>query len=470
MGDCIVGVVPDSGVVMLRRLMSTTPQDEAPISSENALFEVFQSAFRTEARLVGIEAEKFGIFDDNTPLHYLDSPKHPGVETLFRSLSKKFGWQPEAEKPGGPALSLVRDKACITLEPGSQFELSGSALPDVHQVWAEVDGHRKELAALTDVPGIHWVAMGFAPFARQEDLDWVPKSRYPVMKKYFPTVGTRGLDMMRRTATVQANFDFTSERDAMRKLRVALAASVIATGLFASSPLYEGKQSGHKTYRGHVWLDTDNTRAGLLPFAWKADASLNDYVQWALDVPMFIIKRDGEAFDATAYTFRRFMREGIQGHRATIADWESHLKTMFPEARLQRTLEVRGADTVPAYMSMALPAMWLAILYDEHVLRFAEERLVSLGYEAWADARKRVIHEGLGATIGSTTVGALARDLLAECDTALARRNRLDTHGNDERQYLTCLREAAASNRSLGDLFLDGWDGTPASLFTRAAY
>ncbi len=453
----------------------TPPAHDAPITSERDLFEVFERAFRPRATLVGIEAEKFGIFEsDGAPLHYRDDARHPGVETLFRALTERYGWTPEAEKPGAPPLMLVRGMANITLEPGSQFELSGSALDNVHAVWDEVDTHRRELASLTEAPGLRWVGLGFAPFAKQDDLDWVPKSRYPIMRAYLPTRGTRGLDMMRRTSTVQANFDFTSERDAMRKLRVALGASVIATALFAASPLYEGARCGLKSYRAHVWLDTDNDRAGLLPFAWRDGASLGDYVQHALDVPMFIVKRGAEVLDATKYTFRRFMAEGIDGHRATKADWESHLKTLFPEARLQKTLEVRGADSVPARLSMALPALWLGVLYDDAVMSFAEERIVSLGHDAWHAARSRVAREGLLAPVGDTTVGALARELLAHADSALARRAKLDADGRDERQYLAPLVDAAERNHSLGDVILGGWDPSQPdalrALLDRAAY
>lgn len=452
----------------------TPPAHDAPITSEDALFEVFQGAFRPRATLVGIEAEKFGIFEDGRPLHYRDEPGRPGVETLFRALSARYGWVPEGESEGAPPLMLVRGAANITLEPGSQFELSGSALDNVHAVWAEVANHRDELASLTEAPGLHWVGLGFAPFARPDDLDWVPKSRYPIMRAYLPTRGTRGLDMMRRTSTVQANFDFTSERDAMRKLRVALAASVISTALFAASPLVEGERGPYKSYRAHVWLDTDNDRAGLLPFAWKPDATLGDYVRHALDVPMFILKRDGVVHDATRYTFARFLREGMGEHRATKTDWEAHLKTLFPEARLQRTLEVRGADSVPARLSMALPALWLAVLYDEAVMTFVEERLVPIGYEAWSAARSRVALEGLKAPVGDTTVGALARELLTHADAALARRNKLDAKGLDERQYLAPLLDSAARDLTLGDVILGDWSPSQpdavASLLARAAY
>lgn len=454
--------------------MTESPETARVLTSEDDLLEVFQHAFRPEARLVGIEAEKFGIFEDGRPLHYHDAPGRPGVETLFRALAARYGWTPEAESPGGPPLALARGATNITLEPGSQFELSGSPCPDVHAVLAEVETHRAELASLTEVPGIHWVGLGFNPVARQEDLDWVPKSRYPVMRAYFPTRGTRGHEMMRRTATVQANFDFSSERDAMRKLRAGLAASVIATALFASSQIVEGVRRPIQSHRAWVWLDTDNDRAGLLPFGWKHGAVLGDYVRYALDVPMFIVKRDGVAIDATKYTFGRFMAEGIDGHRATMADWESHLKTIFPEARLQRTLEVRGADSVPARWSMALPALWLGLLYDDQSLDFIDAKLVPLGHDAWAAARAKVSTEGLRATIAGTTVGALANELLAVADAGLARRARLDAQGRDERVYLAPLIEAAARGLSIGDVVLGDWSGDRpdalASLLARAAY
>ncbi len=452
----------------------TTPQNGAPITADDDLFEVFHQSFRPRAALVGIEAEKFGVFEDGAPLRYHDAPGRPGVETLFRALTSRHGWTPDGESEGGPPLALLRGQTSITLEPGSQFELSGSPLETVHEVWAEVDQHRRELASITEAPDLRWVGLGFAPFARHDDLDWVPKSRYPVMRAYLPTRGTRGLDMMRRTATVQANFDYSSERDAMRKLRAGLAASAIATALFAASQVVEGQRVPFKSYRAHVWLDTDNDRAGLLPFAWKDGATLGDYVRHALDVPMFILKREGRVIDATRYTFRRFLHEGLDGHRATQGDWEAHLKTLFPEARLQKTLEVRGADSVPARLSMALPALWLGVLYDDQTLAWVEERLVPLGHDVWATARERVAREGLHAPVAGTTVGAFARELLAHADAALARRSRLDVHGRDERQYLAPLVEAAHHGRSLGDVILDDWSPSRPdavrALLERAAY
>lgn len=451
-----------------------TADATTPLRGEDDLFAVFQKAYRERARFVGIEAEKFGFFDDGRPLRYHDAPGRPGVETIFRALARRHGWQPESEKEGGPQLALLRNGASITLEPGSQFELSGAPYDNVHDVLAEVDAHRAELADVRDEAPLRWVGLGFNPLAKQADLDWVPKSRYPVMRAYLPTRGAHGHDMMRRTATVQANFDFTSERDAMRKLRASLALGPTVTALFAASPVVEGVRLPIKSHRARVWLDMDNDRAGLLPWAWSADATIGDYVRYALDVPMFIVKRDARVIVATGHTFRRFLQEGIEGVRATEADWESHLKTIFPEARLQKTLEVRGADSVPAHLSMALPALWLAVLYDDDVLAFVEERFASFGHDAWAAARPQIAVDGLAARVGDTTVGALARELLARCDAALARRARLDAQGRDERQYLAPLVECAARDASLGDMILGDWSpsqpGALETLLTRAAY
>jgi glutamate--cysteine ligase len=454
--------------------MTDVLESDRVITSEDDLLEVFQKSFRPGACFVGIEAEKFGIFADGRPLRYHDAPGRPGVESLFRQLVSRYGWVPEGEKPGGPPLSLVRGRTSITLEPGSQFELSGSPCADVHEVFAEVEAHRAELASLDVTPTLHWVGLGFNPVARPDDLDWVPKSRYPVMRAYFPKRGTRGLDMMRRTATVQANFDFASERDAMRKLRAALAVTVITTALFASSQVVEGLRRPVQSHRAWVWLDTDNDRAGLLPFAWRPDARLGDYARYALDVPMFIVKRGDAVIDATGYTFRRFMAEGIGGHRATVGDWESHLKTLFPEVRLQKTLEVRGADSVPSGWSMALPALWVGLLYDEDSLAFVESRLVPIGHDAWAAVREKVAVVGLRAPIAGTTVGALANELLSVAHVALGRRARHDAAGRDERVFLTPLLEAAAQGKSVGDVLLGDWShegpDALADLLRRAAY
>ncbi len=447
------------------------PGDEGQLRDEADLLAVFTRRFRPEARLVGMESERIGLFPDGAPLRYADSPTRPGVARLFAEMEARQGWAPQAEKPGGPPLMLVRGKQSITLEPGSQFELSGAPHASAHAVYDELLQHRDEMAALSEtMGGLTLLGVGFHPFARQDDLDWVPKSRYPIMRAYLPTRGAYGLDMMRRTATVQANFDFASERDALRKLRAGLALSPLVSALFANSPVVEGVRTGEASHRATVWLDMDNDRAGLLPFAWSPDVSLGDYVRWALDVPMFIVKRDAEVFPATHLTFRRFMAEGLAGHRATVSDWESHLKTLFPEVRLAHTLEVRGADSVPAPYATSLAALWLGALYDDQCLDFVQGRLAPFGFDAWQAVRPAIARHGLAAPFAGATLADLAREVLAEVRAALGRRNLRDAAGNTEAVHLDRLDVLVDRGQSVGQYLLDGWDAAApdaAADFTR---
>lgn len=454
--------------------MTATGQDDI-LQGEGDLLAVFEQSFRPTKRAVGIESERVALFDDGAPLHYHSDPARPGVDAIFAQLIERHGWTATApESDGGPVLGLERGRANITLEPGSQFELSGAPHDSLHGLHAELSQHREEMRSLSLSPKLHLLGLGFQPYARQGDLDWVPKSRYPIMREYLPTRGPRALDMMRRTATVQANFDFGDERDAMRKLRAALGLSSAVSGLFANSPMKDGARQPVKSERALVWLGMDPDRTGLLPFAWKEGASLSDYVQWALDAPMFLVKRDGVATRATTHSFRRFMAEGFNGHRATATDWETHLKTMFPEVRLARTLEVRGADSVPLPYAVALAALWTAVLYDDAALTAVEEAFVPFGHDAWHALRPRIAAEGLHTPIGKTTVGALLRAVLPAAVEALGRRALLDADGQDERRYLDPLLPLVADDRSVTDALLEGWSpeqpGALASLMARCEF
>lgn len=452
---------------MFARPMSPSGHDDL-LRGDSDLLAVFEHSFRPGKRAVGIESERIALYDDGEPLHYHSRDTHPGVDGLFAQLVTRYGWSPTPpEKPGGPTLGLERGRANITLEPGSQFELSGAPHDSLHALHAELTTHRDEMNSLAASPKLHLLGLGFQPYARQEDLDWVPKSRYPIMRGYLPTRGPRALDMMRRTATVQANFDFASERDALRKLRAALGLSAAVSGLFANSPMKEGARQPVKSERALVWLGMDPDRSGLLPFAWKKDASLRDYVEWALDAPMFLVKRDGVATQATTHSFRRFLAEGFHGVRATHGDWETHLKTMFPEVRLAHTLEVRGVDSVPLPYAAAMAALWSAVLYDEQCLAAVEEAFVPYGHDAWQALRPRIAAEGLRTPIGTTTVGALLRGLLPIAVDALGRRAIVGSDGRDERHYLDPILPLVADDRSVTDALLDGW--SPAQPDARRA-
>jgi glutamate--cysteine ligase len=429
-----------------------TESETRPLTDERELHAPFEIAIARKSEKIGLEAEKFGVRADGAPLQYND------VRAMLAELAERFRWNPYFEREGGPLLALERDGASITLEPGSQFELSGAPFEDLHAVATEVDQHRSELAALESARGVRWLGMGFHPFATEAMLDWVPKSRYPIMREYLPTRGARGLEMMRRTATVQANFDFSSDADAIKKLQVSLALSVIAQAIFAASPFKEGARTEYQTHRGHVWLDVDNDRAGLLPTLWSKDATIGDYIRWALKIPMFVVKRGDRFLRATHLTFEQFWRDGLEGERATAGDWETHLNTLFPEVRLKRTLEVRSADSVPSQYANALPALFTGVLYDRAALDEAHALLVPIGHDAYAEARPHVARHALSAKIAGRPVAELARLVLPIARAGLARRAKLDANGHDETRYLDAVAGFVADGRSVGQALLDGYD------------
>jgi glutamate--cysteine ligase len=363
-------------------------------------------------------------------------------------------------------ISLRRGATSITLEPGGQFELSGAPHETVHQTCAEFRGHMAELADISEELGIVWLGLGFHPFARREDLPWVPKLRYGIMKEYLPTRGSMALDMMLRTATVQANLDFSSETDAMRKLRLSLAISPIVGAMFANSPFVERQLTGDKSRRLKVWLNMDPDRSGLLPFAWSEAATYRDYVEWALDVPMFMVKRGGKVIANTGQTFRAFMKDGFGGATATLTDWETHLNTVFPESRLKHTLEVRSADSQDQSLVCALPALWKGLLYDDDALSALEKLTAPLTYETVAALRPKVAAEALSAQLLGRDVGAWAQDLLDISEGGLARLSHLNRNGDDERIHLGKLRTLVADGKCPADLLIEGARG--AESFTEA--
>ncbi len=419
-----------------------------------------------EAFRVGAEAEKFGV-DAKTgaPLRYAGDH---GVERILRTLIEKHGWAEEGEYAGGPLIALRRGDASVTLEPGSQLELSGAPLPDAHAIARELVSHMSELAEVSRELGIVWLGVGYHPFARQEDLDWVPKARYAIMREYLPTRGGRALDMMRRTSTVQANLDYSSERDAMRKMRVTSKLAPVTTALFANSPFVEGALTADLSQRARVWLDVDPDRTGLVPQLWREGAGFRDYVEWALDAPLFMIKRDGKAVDNRGQPFRDFLKNGFQGHRATMSDWETHLNTLFPEVRLKRTIEIRGADSLPAPYFAALPALFMGLLYDDAALDEAEALVEPFGHDELAELRTRIPSQALRAQFRGRPLAELAQQVLDIASRGLERRA-IFHDGQDERVHLApivalaaqakcpadALREAVASSSDLRAAILE---------------
>jgi len=422
----------------------------AKLASTEDLLAIFRGAEKPRAQFrVGAEAEKFGV-DAKTgaPISYGGDK---GISRILQDLVVRHGWRGESEYEGGPTLALVKDRqanglpnANVTLEPGSQLELSGAPMVDVHAIHEEMAEHLAQIAPISAELGLVWLGLGFHPLARQEDLDWVPKLRYGIMREYLPTRGKYGLDMMRRTSTVQANFDYSSEADALRKLRVSSKLAPVTTAVFANSPFVEGALTGEVSRRARVWLDVDPDRTGLLPFCFAPDAGFGGYVDWALDCPMFLFKRDGKPVDNRGQTFRDFLAHGFGGHRATASDWEMHLNTLFPEVRLKRTIEIRGADSLPLRYFAALPALWTGILYDDQALAEAEALVADYQVAELDEVRQRVPADGLRTPFRGRPLAAVAERVVDIARGGLVRRAIKDAAGKDESVHLDAISRLVA--------------------------
>ncbi len=409
--------------------------DDSPATREN-LAELFRQAeTRREDFLIGAESEKIGVHaETGAPLAYAGDFS---VARLFSGLVSEHGWEPFGEVEGGPILGLKRAGASVTLEPGAQFELSGAPLPDLHAVAEEQTQHYAELEPITREMGLAWLMTGFHPLAKLSDLPWVPKQRYPIMRDYLPAQGSGALDMMQRTATVQANFDWSSEADGMRKMRVALRLSPLVHAMFANAPFLEGRATELLSQRGNVWLHMDPSRSGLIAPLWDAvEPGYQQYVDWALDAGMFLFRRNGRLLRNTGQSFAEFMRDGFAGERATIGDFRLHLTTLFPEVRLKNTLEVRSCDNLPPELALSAIALWTGVLYDDAALGQAESLTAACTFEGYRALRPELIRNGLATTLWGRVGWEWAESLLDIARGGLERRGRRDAAGADERIYL----------------------------------
>ncbi len=447
---------------------------ETPVTDRRQLIEFLQAGCKPKAGWrIGTEHEKFGFTrEDLRPLPYEGGR---GVRALLEGLAARFGWQTVAEQ--GQPIALRRGGASVTLEPGGQFELSGAPVTTLHETCEEVHAHLDQVRAVADPLGIGMLGLGFQPKWRREDIPWMPKGRYRIMRGYMPKKGRLGLDMMLRTGTIQVNLDFASEADMVRKFRVGLAWQPVATALFANSPFTEDRPNGFLSYRSHVWTDTDPDRCGILPFVFEAGMGFERYVEHALDVPMYFVYRDGRYIDASGQSFRDFLAgrlPALPGEVPRISDWDDHLTTLFPEVRLKRFLEMRGADGGPWRSLCALPALWVGVLYDGAALDAAWNRVKDWTLEDHAYLRAEVPRFGLKTRFRGGTVQDLAKEMLALAEAGLKARAAEDWAGQDERQFVTALRAAAESGETPAEeklaLFHGRWGGTVDPVFTEFAY
>ena len=456
--------------------MARDSDDATPVEGRDALVAYLEGGEKpSSAFRIGTEHEKFPFtLNGHAPVPYAGPG---GIEQLLRGMEGLLGWDPILDEGRIIGLADPTGGGAISLEPGGQFELSGAPLDNLHQTCSEVHAHLAQLREIAEPLGVGFLGLGMSPVWTLDETPRMPKSRYAIMTNYMPKVGTRGLDMMYRTATIQVNLDFASEADMVRKMRVGLALQPVATALFANSPFNDGKPNGLQSARGHIWLDTDNDRSGGLPEAFEPGFGYEAYVDWALDVPMYFIKRGATYHDVAGSSFRDLMagtHPALPGEKATLSDWTNHLSTLFPDARLKRYIEMRGADGGPWARICALPALWVGLMYDEGALAEAEALAMDMSAEERLHLRERVPEHGLQTPWRGGTVRDLARELVALATRGLAARARTNDTGNDETIFLAALQEVVDTGRTPADILLEhykgDWGGNLDRIFTKFAY
>ena len=407
---------------------------------------------------IGTEHEKFvyALSDHHAPSY--DEPG--GIRDLLAAL-EAYGWKPVIEN--GNVIALSGTDGSVSLEPAGQFELSGAPLDNLHETCAETGRHLQQVKAIGEKFGIGFLGLGMWPDKTRAELPIMPKGRYKIMLDHMPRVGTMGLDMMLRTCTIQVNLDYASEADMVKKFRVGLALQPLATALFANSPFLEGKPNGYLSYRSHIWSDTDPARTGMLPFVFEDGFGYERYADYALDVPMYFVYRDGQYIDAAGHSFRDFL-EGklsvLPGETPTLDDWTDHLSTAFPEVRLKTFLEMRGADGGPWSRICALPALWVGLLYDNGALDAAWDLVKDWSMEDREALRSAVPKLALDAPLpGGGKLRDIAGEVLNIASAGLSTRNRLDSSGSNETGFLDPLREVVRSGKVPAEVLLEHYHG-----------
>ncbi|HJE24622.1 MAG TPA: glutamate--cysteine ligase [Methylorubrum populi] len=440
--------------------MARDTSDTTPLTTREELIAWFSAGEKPRERFaIGTEHEKIPFYtEDHAPVPY---EGERGIRALLENLGRETGWEPILD--AGNIIGLAgQEGGAISIEPGGQFELSGAPLPDVHATVAELDAHLTAVKRAAQPLGIGFLDLGMSPKWTREATPLMPKSRYRIMRNYMPKVGKLGLDMMLRTATVQVNVDFASEADMVRKMRVSLALQPIATALFANSPFTDGRPNGFLSRRSEIWRDTDADRTGMLAFAFDEGFGYEAYVDWLLDVPMYFVKRGETYHDVAGASFRDLMEgrlAALPGERATVSDWANHASTVFPEVRLKRFLEMRGADVGGPAMIAAQSAFWVGLLYDEAALGAAWDLVRGWSACERESIRAAVPRIGLNASIGGRSLGAIAAEALAIARSGLQARARRDGTGRDEAIYLQPLEAIVAAGRSQAEERLAAYEG-----------
>lgn len=440
--------------------MARDISDTTPLTTRAELIAWFAEGEKPREQFrIGTEHEKIPFYRaDNTPVPY--AGEH-GIRALLEGLRRETGWEPILDL--GNIIGLHAEAGgAISIEPGGQFELSGAALPDVHATVRELDEHLAATKRAADPLGIGFLDLGMSPKWRREETPVMPKSRYRIMAGYMPKVGSLGLDMMLRTATVQVNVDFASEADMVRKLRASLALQPVATALFANSPFTDGRPNGFLSRRSEIWRDTDADRTGMLSFAFEPGFGYEGYVDWLLDMPMYFVKRGDTYHDVSGASFRDLMAgklAQLPGEYATVSDWANHASTAFPEVRLKRFLEMRGADVGGPDMIAAQAAFWTGLLYDEAALDAGLDLTKGWSAQGREAMRATVPRLGLATPICGRSLGAVAAEALAIARAGLQARARRDASGRDETIYLQPLEAIVAAGRSRAEDRLAAYEG-----------
>lgn len=423
-------------------------QEAVPVRSKEDLLAYFATAGKPrEAWRIGSEHELIGVIKGTGEAPPYDGPN--GIGALLAAFARRSG---NAHVENGHVIAIQRNDAQLTIEPGGQFELAARPITKDSELVADLRAYIKELGDHSQALDLAWLAIGLRPFGTRADIPWMPKARYDVMRDYMPTVGSRGLDMMQRTATVQCNLDFENEADAAAKMRCIYSVTSILTALWAASPIVDEKVSGFQTYRAWIWRDTDNARAGLMPFIFERDDVFDAYTEWALDVPLYFIYRGGYVRVPGGMTFRQFMRDGYNGVRATDSDWALHLSTLFPEGRLKKFIEVRGCDCGSLEMIEALAPMMRGLLYDATARSAATKLTAHLAFAERQQIADDVPRSGLATRAGKHTLGELAKDLVKIARDGLSR------VAPDSMSLLAPVEQIAATGRTQADRIIELWN------------
>ena len=456
--------------------MSIPQSGGGPIERYEQMVEYLETGCKPkEDWRIGTEHEKFGYCKDtHLPIPYSGERS---VLAVLEGLRDGHGWEGLYE--GENLIGLQKDGANVSLEPGGQLELSGAPLETIHQTCDEVNKHLADVKDIADKVGVGFIGLGAAPEWTHDQMPLMPKGRYKLMDGYMQKVGSLGTAMMRRTCTVQVNLDFGSEADMVQKMRVAIALQPVATALFASSPFWEGKPNGHKSWRSRIWRDLDPARTGMVPFVFEDGFGFERWVEYALDVPMYFVYRDGKYIDALGQSFRDFLKgklPALPGETPTLSDWADHLTTAFPEARLKKYIEMRGADGGPWRRLCALPALWVGLTYDQAALDAAWDMVKGWDAETREALRVAASVDGLQANVGKISMRNLAQDVLEIAREGLRARAMPGAGGMipDERHFLHALEDSVTDNKVPADELLEhyhgDWNGDLGRIYEAYSY